>query len=268
MTDATLVVDVGATFIRCGVAGGGEWTVTGDTPPSGHGLANAIAEMVRRASPVTPQRILVGCPGLVSADGQLVKSLYLPFAAGPLRDELTQMLGTRVLVHNDTYVQASGAADPGERLVYIAIGTGVGGVVVAKCPDDRGRHGFAGELGHIPSDHRLLPCRCGRFGCLDTAAGGRYLEQRLGVAWWKDRSQGAVVENLIAAGAALGAAAAIAASIVDPDRLVIAGRLTAYQEVTTKLFEVFRLMSWLAYDIDLVEDGSIYALRGALALAP
>ena len=55
------------------------------------------------------------------------------------------------------------------------IGTGFGN---ALCLDGRiytGRHGVAGELGHIPAFGKTDPCGCGNSGCIELYASGKRL---------------------------------------------------------------------------------------------
>jgi glucokinase len=57
-------------------------------------------------------------------------------------------------------------------VVLFTLGTGVGGGLVL---DDRllvGRHGFAGELGHMIVSDGGRPCPCGNRGCIEAYASG------------------------------------------------------------------------------------------------
>ena len=57
-------------------------------------------------------------------------------------------------------------------MLYVGVGTGIGGGLVLGGRVQRGAHGFAGEIGHITiqSDGEL--CGCGNRGCWETVASG------------------------------------------------------------------------------------------------
>jgi glucokinase len=54
----------------------------------------------------------------------------------------------------------------------LTLGTGIGGGLVSGGKLQRGKHGFAGEYGHIVVDPDGPPCPCGRRGCWERYASG------------------------------------------------------------------------------------------------
>ncbi len=60
-------------------------------------------------------------------------------------------------------------------MVYLGLGTGVGGGIVVSGRLHSGRWGAAGELGHVVVDPNGLACPCGSRGCVETVAGGAAL---------------------------------------------------------------------------------------------
>ena len=65
---------------------------------------------------------------------------------------------------------------PGDGIVCgFYFGTGVGNVISINGYPLVGKHGTAGELGHIPVDGNEMECGCGNRGCMETVAGGKYL---------------------------------------------------------------------------------------------
>jgi len=56
--------------------------------------------------------------------------------------------------------------------VLVTLGTGIGGGIVAGGALQRGKHGFAGEFGHMIVDPDGPPCPCGRRGCWERYASG------------------------------------------------------------------------------------------------
>ena len=93
----------------------------------------------------------------------------------PLKDIFEKKFGVPTFVAND-----ANAAAIGEKLfgnardltdfVEITLGTGLGSGIIIKNELIVGKHGIAGEYGHI----RVIPegriCGCGRKGCLETYA--------------------------------------------------------------------------------------------------
>ncbi len=93
----------------------------------------------------------------------------------PLRDKLQDELGLRVQLENDvnagTYGEfIAGAALDKENVLGVFPGTGVGGGVVLGGELYRGRHGKAGEVGHMIVQAGGPRCGCGKLGCLEAVS--------------------------------------------------------------------------------------------------
>ncbi len=106
------------------------------------------------------------------------------------------------------------------------VGTGLGNAISVDGSILVGRHGVAGELGHIPQLHLTGICGCGNVGCVETVASGRYL------ADLADSSGGDLVDvfHNVAHAHELGVffqtlAVAIATeiNILDPEAIVLGG---------------------------------------------
>lgn len=94
-----------------------------------------------------------------------------------LRDILAEQLQRRVVVGNDGNAAALGEAMFGagqhyRHVIYIGLGTGVGGGIVIDGRVIDGVHGLGGEVGHIPVDITGPRCHCGGIGCVEAYAGG------------------------------------------------------------------------------------------------
>lgn len=101
----------------------------------------------------------------------------------PLKDEISNALKLPVLIENDAnaaaYSEYSFRKDnPPQRLVFVTIGTGIGGGIVINGKLLRGQ-GNAGEIGHICIEHNGQKCRCGRTGCLEAYVSRKLLEQEI-----------------------------------------------------------------------------------------
>lgn len=111
--------------------------------------------------------LLIAVPGLV-ADGRVIAASNLDwYDVDPA--EALGLDVPAVLVANDAHAAALGesALRPGQPdLVFLGLGTGVGGAVV--------RDGVVtgNELGHGGGGFSDRPCNCGGTGCLETVAAG------------------------------------------------------------------------------------------------
>lgn len=91
-----------------------------------------------------------------------------------LAHELAHLLQKTVIVENDANAAAFGeyclAGKPATGLIYLGLGTGVGGGLILNGQPHVGHHGCAMEVGHITvvPDGRL--CGCGNLGCMEQYA--------------------------------------------------------------------------------------------------
>ena len=120
----------------------------------------------------------IGAAGFVSADrGSVVFSPHLSWRDEPLRRRLRNRLGLPVTLDNDANAAAwaehrFGAGVGESRLLLVNLGTGIGGGLIIDGRLERGRHGMAGEFGHmivVPQGRR---CECGNRGCWEQYASG------------------------------------------------------------------------------------------------
>ena len=119
----------------------------------------------------------VAVPGFIDIkNGFIVGSNNLPqFDQFPVRDVISQHLGTPVILENDANAAAMGekwlgAGRDVDDLVLLTLGTGIGGGIII---DGRILHGFvgmAGEIGHMTVIPNGNPCGCGSQGCLEKHA--------------------------------------------------------------------------------------------------
>jgi glucokinase len=178
----TIGIDVGGT--KClGVAldGNGEVIAEDRRPtPRGAGslpkLIDTLAELAEALGPF--DEIGVGVPGLVTHAGVLRAAPNLDGVADfDVAGLLGERLDHRVHVDNDATCAAVsewlfGAGRGATDMVLVTLGTGIGGGLVAGGKLQRGKHGFAGEYGHIVVNPDGPPCPCGRRGCWERYASG------------------------------------------------------------------------------------------------
>jgi glucokinase len=65
-----------------------------------------------------------------------------------------------------------------KHMVFITLGTGVGGGIITHGVLLRGAQGAGGELGHVTIDPTGPRCGCGNYGCLEALASGTAIQRR------------------------------------------------------------------------------------------
>lgn len=115
-----------------------------------------------------------GVPGPV-VKNLVIKCANLGWENIQLDKEFKALMGADVLVKvgNDATVAAIGeytkmAID--KSIVFITLGTGVGGGIITNGKWLEGGMGAAGEIGHFNIDKSGVLCTCGNRGCLETVA--------------------------------------------------------------------------------------------------
>jgi glucokinase len=182
-------VDVGGTKIASGVV-----------TPEGE-----VLNEVRYPTPTTPERLVesiaravsevrdgfevggvcIAVPGLILAqENKVISSPNLHAIEGiPLKKELEPRVGLPLTIENDASAAAWGEFRFGvgseiDHLVFVTLGTGIGGGVVSHGVLLRGAQGAAGELGHVTIQATGPRCACGNYGCLEALASGSAIQRR------------------------------------------------------------------------------------------
>lgn len=180
-------IDLGGTKIRAGLVTREGSVLDAETwpTPAAQGPEAVIAAMalavrtLTERTGLTPAAAGLGAPGPIDTRRGIVSTMpNLPgWEDFPLKRRLEEVMGLPVALGNDANVAALaehrfGAARGTRDMVYLALGTGVGGGVVANGELVEGAAGAAGELGHIPLDPNGPACMCGRRGCLEAYCSG------------------------------------------------------------------------------------------------
>jgi glucokinase len=102
--------------------------------------------------------------------------------------DLQRIFNVRVALENDADAAALAEASWGagkhkSRLIYVTVGTGIGGGVVLDGELYRGVDGAHPELGHHVVDPSGPPCSCGFRGCWESLAAGPAM-----AAWFKSQA--------------------------------------------------------------------------------
>jgi len=139
-------------------------------------LAGAVETLEGGAGPAVA--VGVGLPGIVEITRGRVRSAPNVPALDGLKvgEELEARTGRASFAENDANAAALaeawlGAGRGASHVLYVTLGTGVGGGLVFDGRIWMGRNGYAGEIGHIQVQPDGVACGCGSWGCLETIAG-------------------------------------------------------------------------------------------------
>lgn len=183
-----IAVDLGGTHIRVAVISEDGELLHRDAIPTNaiNGPDSVIERMggliaeVASAAHVNPDApVGVASPGPLDARTGVV--MYTPNLPGwrhvRLVDRLTGITGRKVLLANDGNCGALGEARFGsakgvKNLVYLALGTGVGGGVISNGHLVDGVRGLGAEVGHVVIAMDGPRCSCGQIGCIEAFISG------------------------------------------------------------------------------------------------
>ena len=124
-----------------------------------------------------PQAIGIGIPGFITTGGsRIFRSPNFPtWRNVPIRSLLESRWRVPIAIENDANAAAFGESwvgggKTGHSLIYLGLGTGVGGGIILGRKIWTGRGGLAAEIGHITIHPGGPLCGCGNYGCLESYA--------------------------------------------------------------------------------------------------
>lgn len=228
-------------------------------------------EQARKQYPAV-EAVGIGFPGFIDPHSRKVTlSPNLPGLRNvDIAQPLARRLGLPVRIENDALVAAWGEyllAEPQpESLIYLGLGTGVGGGLILDGKPYPGQHGVSMEAGHIIVQPGGRPCGCGNKGCLEqyASASGVAITYRQITSAALSAQQIAVLAeqgNRDALGAFQLAAEMLAVAlahilkVVDVGQVVIGGGMNAAWPLLRPTFE------------SCLEEVLIPALRGRVQVA-
>jgi glucokinase len=264
---AVLGIDIGGTKLAAGtVTSEGEILSYERMATPAHASAAGLLETVislgarvRDQCPLPVVALGIGCGGPVDYALEVVSPLHIAvWRSFPLRALLGEAFDLPAILDNDAKAFALGEARFGagrdaRALLGMVVSTGVGGGVVVDGRLFHGAGGNAGHIGHAVISPRGPRCSCGARGCLTAYASGTGLVARARAAL----ARGATSKLAAVSGAdltgklivtaalegdilacrlmrdavkALACAITDAANILDLDRVVLGGGLTAAEE--------------------------------------
>ncbi|MBD5131304.1 MAG: ROK family protein [Clostridiales bacterium] len=193
-------VDVGGTFIKCGIVSELGELIVKDKIPTGNrreyteiakDISALISRLANRAG-VKLEAVGMGTPGTIdSANGVIVYSNNIAWENIPLGQTMKELTKLPVFITNDANAAALGESFVGagrdyKNIVLVTLGTGVGGGIVLDGKLYEGGHSAGAELGHIVINMHGEKCTCGRRGCLEAYASATALIKQTQAAMQKD----------------------------------------------------------------------------------
>ncbi|ANH80506.1 sugar kinase [Niabella ginsenosidivorans] len=179
-----IAIDVGSTFIKCGLINvKGEIVYTFKMPSrdiltEGEIIA-LINAAVRKCASQAEKQVLgigIGFPGIVENNIIVGGADNLPgFRNVNLGAIVAASTGLNVIVDNDANMMAWGEMQYGSGkncsdVVFLTVGTGIGGCLVINNKLYGGFRNTGAELGHIVINFNGPECSCGGRGCFEAYA--------------------------------------------------------------------------------------------------
>lgn len=225
-------------------------------------IAETVQDVVQKAGISDDVPVGVASPGPLNPRLGVVH--FTPNLPGwrdvPVVKHLTSKLNRPVALANDGNCATLGEARFGkakgvQNLVYLALGTGIGGGVITEGVLIDGKNGLGAEIGHTLVSIDGPRCNCGSIGCLEaytagwaiqaeaekvaTTADGDALRELAGdgpihagvVAEAAEQGDPVARALLGRAGRALGAAMGSFINMYDPEMIVIGGGVAALGEL-------------------------------------
>ena len=209
MSKKIIGIDLGGTSVKLAIlttAGDiqEKWSIKTNILDEGSHIVPDIIESIKHrfeTHGLTKEDFLgigMGSPGVIDPEaGTVIGAYNLNWKTLQLvKQQFEAELGLPFFIDNDANVAALGeqwvgAGENNPDVVFMTLGTGVGGGVIAAGNLVRGVKGAGGELGHITVDFEApFACTCGKKGCLETVASAtgivnltrRYAEEYAGDA--------------------------------------------------------------------------------------
>ena len=156
-----------------------KWEIPTVTAGGGSAILPDIAASIRQyiqQKTIDPASIIgvgIGVPGPVDSKGVVIKCVNLGWGVFNIAEELSRLVGFPVKAGNDANVAALGEYWKGggkgcDNMIFVTLGTGVGGGIVVEGKLLHGAHGSGAEIGHLVLNRDETDvCGCGKRGCVE-----------------------------------------------------------------------------------------------------
>ena len=230
------------------------------TPGDYSALIAAVSRLVADAVKIAGKdaTVGIGAPGSASPKTGLWRNANMVFCNGrPLPADLARAIALPVMLENDANCFALSEAFDGagagyEVVAFYTLGTALGGGLVIDGKLRSGPNAEAAEFGHLPlpwpneTEWPLLPCFCGKAGCVEQYVSGTGLARDYNSLTGRDLKGAEIVSRARGGEAEANGAlerladrfARLTASIVntlDPDIFVVGGGLSSLPELVEEL---------------------------------
>lgn len=254
-------VDIGGTTVKLGLFDEegtklSSWEIPTRKEDEGKHILPDIAESIRnrmKDEGLTDDMVKgvgLGAPGPFTDEGVVRRAVNLGWGEFNVRETMEQAVGLPVRCGNDANVAAlgefwKGGGEGARDMLMVTLGTGVGGGIIHDGRIYNGINGAAGEIGHLHmEDDEEEACGCGSHGCFEqyaSATGAVRIARRMLEASSEDstlRGRDFECKDIFAAAASgdsfadkvihrygyyLGKGLALAATVLDPEVIVIGG---------------------------------------------
>lgn len=148
-------------------------------------LCKLIANFIKKLN-INKEKILninVNVSGRVNPESGYSFSQF-NFEERPLADVLTEKLGYKVTIDNDTRAMTYGEYMQGcvkgeKNIIFVNVSWGLGIGIIIDGKIYTGKSGFSGEFGHVSAYENEIICHCGKKGCIETETSGSALHRIL-----------------------------------------------------------------------------------------
>lgn len=266
MLNKVMGIDIGGTSIKMALFDTmgtmlDRWQIPTNRENAGENIPDEIVNSIkeRLANEHNFDELLgigIGVPGPVN-QSVVKRAVNLGWSNFPLKQRIENALNVPVALLNDANAAALGEMWQGspeqlKDIVFVTLGTGVGGGIIVDGKILNGKHASGGEIGHIPvqsEDVRI--CGCGNENCLEcySSASGmvKTMNQLVGEELVNDTKEifellaqdnSVAKETLARTIDYLARGIAGILNTLDPEELVIGGGLSEAGEAFLKPLEV------------------------------
>lgn len=137
-------------------------------------IALAVGSVTKKHADIAA--VGIGFPGFIDPVTQMIsQSPNLPGLRNvDLSQDLAKLIELPVITENDALAAAYGEymsiGNDVKNIVFLGLGTGVGGGLILNGLPFQGQHGVAMEVGHIIIHPQGRACGCGNQGCVEQYA--------------------------------------------------------------------------------------------------
>lgn len=182
-------IDLGGTFIKFGVIDELGTIVHEDILPTSADTSaeDVILNLIKavelsksyaKESQIEIGGVGIGTPGIVDKTNRIVVGAAENIVGWEnvfLADRIEKATGLKTSLNNDANMmglgeQKFGAAQGFTDVLFITVGTGIGGAIIINGKLFGGYDNRGTEMGHIPLIADGIPCACGSVGCLEAYA--------------------------------------------------------------------------------------------------